>query len=828
MLFNAEKLRSTRTRLHQTFDRIFDVPLTSITAPVGYDKTLELTSFFERRQVDVRWLSIPKARTDQVKMFAQIVEILSTQLNIPLSSLQHFTFPLKLKHISEFISVIRAMNYQQTKVLVLEHYDRIQKQQFTNRLIRSLAEANIPHLHIVLLTKRRIIYDLSDLREARLYYEIDTSTLAYTPDEIADLMSDGDLVSRKASAASVYRLTGGWPLPVRLMVQGHKAGQPYAINHQIEQFLYDGVYAALPESYRLMLDNLALFDRFSVALASHVFEGPINLLLIQSIVRQSSLLITHETDNTYTFQPLFAWFLRRRLAENKHITPDQSVRAARWCIDQGYFDDAVRYYDLAGRIDEYIAWANEQSAHIAYESLETVKRLNEAIPQAQYLQYPFTVLNVAMHLAVGDDRSLFPYAQDMVDTLDTQLQYAPLPSPYHNAVAGILELVRFWLSYNDLPKMLDHADKATDLLLNDKSCVFCQKLSLAVGLPQILYAFYKQPGSFGSLLQTSIDNLTDRSCDVCRLTNETAMKAEAALETGDFATARTLAKTGYRLANTSLQLPLAISTMFVKLRLNLLEGQMEAARKNLDIIRLLPHDNKWHLAKQNIRSFLNLVDLCEAYATTYMHEPQHVKAWIKEESTYQLPFGSTGFISLLRGRMLLQETASEETEAMLETHLFDLLIYKPQLARLHLLIQLAAVQFQLHGIDRAAETLSQALTEAACDNLVTPFFEYAHHVLPILPSVQIDNPDFLEKIEAGCRRAAEKYPHKGRLKKITLTSREIEVLRLLEAGLTRKDIADQLMISMSTVKRHIENIFRKVGASKATQAVQLARKHKLL
>ena len=102
------------------------------------------------------------------------------------------------------------------------------------------------------------------------------------------------------------------------------------------------------------------------------------------------------------------------------------------------------------------------------------------------------------------------------------------------------------------------------------------------------------------------------------------------------------------LANTSLQLPLAISTMFVKLRLNLLEGQMEAARKNLDIIRLLPHDNKWHLAKQNIRSFLNLVDLCEAYATTYMHEPQHVKAWIKEESTYQLPFGSTGFISLLR------------------------------------------------------------------------------------------------------------------------------------------------------------------------------------
>lgn len=828
MQVNQEKLRSTRTRLHQTFNKIFDVPLTSITAPVGYDKALELTSFFERRQVDVRWLSIPKVRTDQVKLFAQIVDILATELNIPFSSLQHFTFPLQLKHINEFITVIRAMNYQQTKVLVLEHYDRIQKQQLTNRLIRSLAEADIPNLHIVLLTKRRIIYDLSDLREARLYYEIDTATLAYTPEEIADLMSDGDLASRKAAALSVFKLTGGWPLPVRLMIQSHKAGHPYVINHEIEQFLYDGVYAALPESYRSMLDNLALFDRFSVALASHVFEGPINLLLIQSIVRQSSLIIAHETDNTYTFQPLFAWFLKRRLAENKHVTPDQCVRAARWCIEHEHFDDAVRYYDFAGRIDEYIAWANEQSGNIAYESLETVKRLNQALPHARYLQYPFTTLSVAMHLAVGDDRSLIPYARDMVETLDKQLRYAPLPPPYHNAVAGILELVRFWLGYNDLPTMLEHADKATNLLLNDKSCVFCQKLSLTVGLPQVLYAFYKQPGSFAPLLQTSIDSLKNRSCDVCLMANETALKAEAALETGDFSSARKLAKTGYRLANTSLQLPLAISTMFVKLRLDLIEGDFEAARQRIDIIRLLPRDNKWRLTLQNVRSFRHLVDLCEAYAVTYMHEPDRIEPWILEDLTYQLPFGSTGFISVLRGRALLCRPAQEADEATLETYLSDLLIYKPQLGRLHLLIQLAAVQFQLHGDKRAAATLTKALAEASADNIVAPFFEYAPHVLSILPSVHFVNKEFLSRIDAGCRHADEQFPSKARVRKVSLSAREIDVLRLLEAGLTRKDIADQLMISLSTVKRHIESIFRKVGASKSAQAVWLARKHKLL
>ncbi len=57
-----------------------------------------------------------------------------------------------------------------------------------------------------------------------------------------------------------------------------------------------------------------------------------------------------------------------------------------------------------------------------------------------------------------------------------------------------------------------------------------------------------------------------------------------------------------------------------------------------------------------------------------------------------------------------------------------------------------------------------------------------------------------------------------------LTPREMDVLRCLSQGITNQEIAQQLVISIDTVKRHITNIFEKLGVSNRTQAVLLARR----
>ncbi len=57
----------------------------------------------------------------------------------------------------------------------------------------------------------------------------------------------------------------------------------------------------------------------------------------------------------------------------------------------------------------------------------------------------------------------------------------------------------------------------------------------------------------------------------------------------------------------------------------------------------------------------------------------------------------------------------------------------------------------------------------------------------------------------------------------TLSERELEVLRLITSGLTNREIADQLFVGVSTVKKHIQHIYEKLHAKNRTSAVVRAR-----
>lgn len=63
---------------------------------------------------------------------------------------------------------------------------------------------------------------------------------------------------------------------------------------------------------------------------------------------------------------------------------------------------------------------------------------------------------------------------------------------------------------------------------------------------------------------------------------------------------------------------------------------------------------------------------------------------------------------------------------------------------------------------------------------------------------------------------------------ITLTKRETEILEQLAKGLNYQQIAENLFISPSTVRKHIENIYKKLQVHNKMEAVQKAIKHNIL
>ena len=60
-------------------------------------------------------------------------------------------------------------------------------------------------------------------------------------------------------------------------------------------------------------------------------------------------------------------------------------------------------------------------------------------------------------------------------------------------------------------------------------------------------------------------------------------------------------------------------------------------------------------------------------------------------------------------------------------------------------------------------------------------------------------------------------------KELVLTARQAQILRMLEMGLSNRDIADQLRIAIHTVKNHVHSVLTKLGVSTRAEAAALAR-----
>ncbi len=61
-----------------------------------------------------------------------------------------------------------------------------------------------------------------------------------------------------------------------------------------------------------------------------------------------------------------------------------------------------------------------------------------------------------------------------------------------------------------------------------------------------------------------------------------------------------------------------------------------------------------------------------------------------------------------------------------------------------------------------------------------------------------------------------------------LSARELEVLQLIGQGMSNREIADKLVISLRTVKKHVENIYGKLDVKNRSQAILRAQELELI
>jgi len=62
-----------------------------------------------------------------------------------------------------------------------------------------------------------------------------------------------------------------------------------------------------------------------------------------------------------------------------------------------------------------------------------------------------------------------------------------------------------------------------------------------------------------------------------------------------------------------------------------------------------------------------------------------------------------------------------------------------------------------------------------------------------------------------------------RLRELSITRRELEILELIANGMSNREIAEKLFVSENTVKTHSSRLFDKLSAKRRTQAVQIGK-----
>lgn len=113
------------------------------------------------------------------------------------------------------------------------------------------------------------------------------------------------------------------------------------------------------------------------------------------------------------------------------------------------------------------------------------------------------------------------------------------------------------------------------------------------------------------------------------------------------------------------------------------------------------------------------------------------------------------------------------------------------------------------------------LKEIDAENLHKSIIEVTEGGAPMTPSIALKTLNLLRDPSLSTTEPEE-------VDEIKLTKRETEILIQLSKGLNYNEISDNLIISPSTVRKHIENIYKKLQVHSKMEAVMIAQKKNLI
>lgn len=870
-----------RPKLLAHLDGALTRKLTLLSAPTGFGKTTLAGMWIEGADFPCAWVTLDATDNDPTRFWTYAVSALRTvDASIGKTTLSALMAPQPASLQTLLTPLINDLGrLNGPAVLVLEDYQTITAKEISEGL--AFLVQHLPaQVHILLITRADPDLPLPLLRVRGELLEIDGSSLRFDLEEIESFLRLTAGVDLSPSTlAELQKKTEGWPAGLRLIALSlqKKGGQADVENlvrsfsggeRYVADYLIQEVFASQPEAAQGFLLKTCFFSRLTGSLCDAITGVSNGSSWLEKLERENLFVtrLEHVGPKTwYRYNPLFAESIqhlaRQRLAEAS--IQDLFEEASGWYEAHGLDVDAIETALAAGLFDRAIPLIERYIEIHELRELGTLSRWLEAIPGQEILRHALICLTYAEVILYSGDR-FAPATAIRIEPYLRAAETAWRAEENHPRLGQLLSFrgnVVWWQgdfssafayarqSLQELPEY-DVASRGNSLLilgneaLNGGRILDAQDLVLearallgaarntygVLATLQMLGEVFYWQGELEPAEQLNHQIIAEAVGDESMLDDQ----GIAALNLARIAYERNELDVAEDHATRAVELGKERANEFLQVQATLQVADIYAARPDharaRELVQALEARIQTPVFLHEIRTTLALLALragdrstLEVWERTASANDQSVLELQEERDTFVL------------ARLRLEQGRAQEALEILGDRKRKAAQNGRIRGQVQALVLESLAQHAARDLRTASEPLIAALTIGRAKGFRRIFLDEGPRLaaliqaaLPTLRSrpLNLYATTLLHSFpaEASGHLAAADLP--GRLE--PLSPQELRVLRLLVAGRSNTEIAQEQVVSTNTIKTQVKSIYRKLNVNSRDEAREAARELKLV
>ncbi|AFG37042.1 LuxR C-terminal-related transcriptional regulator [Spirochaeta africana] len=817
----------------------FTRQLTLVAAPAGFGKTTQVRALLAGHESHTAWLSIDQQDNDPRRFWLHLLAALNTVqtgfgdgISAALSSQDTDSTAGLGTLLSPLLNELFEL--ESPTYLVLDDLHLIDASVIHHEL-QHMIEHLAPMLHVIITTRSDPPWPLHRWRAKNMMQDIRLEDLSFTLEETTDLCRERTPVDlNQHQLTMLHERTDGWAAGLQLaLLTLNRSHSPEDFfqeftgsNRHILHYLTDEIFARQTPEIQDFLLTTSILPRFTAELCNAVASRSDSSRCIENLERHNLFIIRMDENGTwYRYHALFAELLQYRLQQTSpERIPLLHHQAAQWYLDRNLPAAAIVHAQDSGDPEKTAAILDEFFDEIlAADGPGQINRCLAALPDNILERYPVTLLHKALYclnyLGMDTAFSYIEKARKAAEAADSperlQTMTAVVMSFYHvytnehDQARRYAELALQRLSPTDTTwrtRVALYAGDARYFSGDPKQAIPCyleadtacrqrneQFLLLSTGMKvaTTLYALGDLAGAerqTRELLQSARQHGFSR---VPRVGLLWGLLGELQRERDNLAEAQRCIERGLLIGRPELP-NYAWNSLYLAACLFSREQNDEA----LAVIHRIEELDR----QARLPAFITIRAAC--WKARILHKQgntsraRHLLADCNIRADAPVPEGLE-FGGAVLTRILLAEddpAGRQLLESLKERALHT--------GHLRHALELQLIEASNHQRPTDAGSYHTAYAQGFHRGFRRLFIE--HGCLECTAGATD------QKISAGLVEE--------------LSSREIEVLQLVDQGLSNDEIGESLYISTGTVKWHLSNIYGKLGVSKRTRAAAEARR----